>query len=315
MSRVLTNTTCRRLDIQGFERTDASALAEVARWLRLAFGLCAAMAGVGTAMASSDDSLAVGAGRVSGGSLPVHPFDLIYNYGIRFVTGTSPLPWRGAPSRFACGLGAVWLVVTAWVFHTGHAVAGYALGGLLTGVAVPVAPRISAYPHSSTARYLDSRAGAGCLGATHPLKVRTRGSPVFPRRQVDCEPTTHVGARSIRQRTPAERRQWRVVALLKSRLINSSRSRRQGRSSSATGGEAPGRHATPDRRSVAGGYCRWLTSGRWGWCRGSDIRATRSGHPRSRDRRGLSRLRSRSIRRGGAAGPHNQCRAQAWRFR
>lgn len=42
---------------------------------------------------------------------------------------------RGAPARFACGLGAVWLVVTAWVFHTGHPIAGYVLGGLLTGVA------------------------------------------------------------------------------------------------------------------------------------------------------------------------------------
>jgi hypothetical protein len=138
MSRVLTDTTRRRLDIQGFECVDERALAQVAPWLRLAFGLCAAMAGAGTAMASPTILLLLVPVASLAALLPVHPFDLIYNYGIRFVTGTSPLPRRGAPARFACGLGAVWLVATAWVFHTGHPVAGYVLGGLLTGVAVLV---------------------------------------------------------------------------------------------------------------------------------------------------------------------------------
>jgi len=138
LSRVLTDTTRRRLDIQGFERADERALARVAPWLRLAFGLCAAMAGVGTAMASPTILLLLVPVASLAALFPVHPFDLIYNHGIRFMTGTSPLPRRGAPSRFACGLGAVWLVATAWIFHTGHPVAGYVLGGLLTGVAVLV---------------------------------------------------------------------------------------------------------------------------------------------------------------------------------
>ena len=138
MSRVLRNATCRRLDIQGFERVDERALAQVAPWLRLAFGLCAAMAGVGTAMGSPTILLLLVPVASLAALFPVHSFDLIYNYGIRFLTGTLPLPRRGAPSRFACGLGAVWLVASAWVFHTGHPVAGYALGGLLTGVAVLV---------------------------------------------------------------------------------------------------------------------------------------------------------------------------------
>jgi Domain of unknown function (DUF4395)/leucine-zipper of insertion element IS481 len=69
---------------------------------------------------------------------PVHPFDLIYNYGIRFLTGTPPLPRRGAPSRAACGLGAVCLVLTAWAFRAGHAVLGYVLGGFVTAVATLV---------------------------------------------------------------------------------------------------------------------------------------------------------------------------------
>ncbi len=138
MSRGLTATTRRRLDIQGFERVDDATLAPVAPWLRLAFGLCTVMAGVGTAMASPLTLLLLVPFAALAALLPVHPFDLIYNYGIRFVTRTSPLPRRGAPSRFACGLGAVWLVATAWVFHTGHPTLGYVLGGLLTSVAALV---------------------------------------------------------------------------------------------------------------------------------------------------------------------------------
>jgi Domain of unknown function (DUF4395) len=138
MSSTLTATTRRLLDIQGFERVDDGALAQVAPWLRLAFGLCAVMAAVGTAMASPMILLLLVPIASLAALFPVHPFDLIYNYGIRFMTGTSALPRRGAPSRFACGLGAVWLVATAWVFQAGHQIVGYVLGGLLTGVAVLV---------------------------------------------------------------------------------------------------------------------------------------------------------------------------------
>ncbi|MCH7977234.1 MAG: DUF4395 family protein, partial [Bacteroidetes bacterium] len=70
---------------------------------------------------------------------PVHPFDLIYNYGIRHATGLGSLPKRGAPSRFACGVGAVWLLGLIWAFESGHHLAGYIFGGLLTSVAVLVA--------------------------------------------------------------------------------------------------------------------------------------------------------------------------------
>lgn len=138
MSSTLTEPRRRRLDIQGFDRVDDGALAQVAPWLRLAFGLCALMAGVGTAMASPMILLLLVPIAALAALFPVHPFDLIYNYGIRFMTGTPALPRRGAPSRFACGLGAVWLVATAWAFQAGHQIAGYVLGGLLTAVAVLV---------------------------------------------------------------------------------------------------------------------------------------------------------------------------------
>ena len=138
MRNTLTSRCRRRLDIQGFEHVEDAALAPVAPWLRLAFGLCAAIAGVGTALASSTILLLLFPIALLAALFPVHPFDLIYNHGIRFITGTGPLPRRGAPSRFACGLGAVWLLPTAWAFHSGLLVGGYVLGGLLTAVALLV---------------------------------------------------------------------------------------------------------------------------------------------------------------------------------
>jgi hypothetical protein len=131
--------TRRRLDIQGLERVGDEALAPVARWLRLAFGLCALLAAVGTALASSVVLLVLAAVAALAAAFPVHPFDLLYNLGLRHLTGTGPLPRRGAPSRFACGMGAVWLLPAAWAFSTDRALLGYILGGLLTGVALLVA--------------------------------------------------------------------------------------------------------------------------------------------------------------------------------
>lgn len=136
--RPLTAATRRRLDIQGFERVEDQALAEVAPWLRLAFAGCALMAGVGTAMASPTILLALVPIAALAALFPVHPLDLLYNHGIRFLTKTGPLPHRGAPSRFACGMGAVWLLVVAWAFRSGHPVVGYTLGSVLTAVAVLV---------------------------------------------------------------------------------------------------------------------------------------------------------------------------------
>ena len=137
-TRTLTPRTSRLLDIQGFDAVAVQELAPVANWLRLAFGLCALLGGVGTLLASPIILLMLTLIAALAAASPVHPFDLIYNYGIRHLTGTGPLPKRGVPSRLGCGMGAVMLVVTAWAFSAGHVVVGYALGGVLTFVALLV---------------------------------------------------------------------------------------------------------------------------------------------------------------------------------
>ena len=138
MSKTLPATTRRRLNVQGFSDVDDETLAEVAPWPRMAFGMCALLAGAGTALASPTILWVLTLIAALAALFPVHPFDLIYNYGIRYLRNTGPLPKRRAQSRFACGVGAVWLVATALAFQSGAPIAGYILGGALTGIAVLV---------------------------------------------------------------------------------------------------------------------------------------------------------------------------------
>jgi hypothetical protein len=138
MSKTLSETTRRRLNVQGLSNIDDQTLAELAPWLRMAFGICALLAGAGTALASPTILWILMPIAALAALFPVHPFDLIYNHGIRYLRNTGPLPKRRPQSRFACGVGAVLLVATAWAFQSGALVVGYILGGALTGSAVLV---------------------------------------------------------------------------------------------------------------------------------------------------------------------------------
>jgi hypothetical protein len=138
MGKTLSATTRRRLNVQGLNDLDDETLGETAPWHRMAFGLCALMAGVGTVLASPTVLWILMPIAALAALFPVHPFDLIYNHGIRYLRDTGPLPKRRAQSRFACGVGAVWLVATALAFQSGALITGYVLGGALTGVALLV---------------------------------------------------------------------------------------------------------------------------------------------------------------------------------
>jgi hypothetical protein len=131
VKRPISARTCRLLDIQGFDTVEKRVLAEVAPWLRLAFALCTGFVALGVALSSPALLLALTPVAALATALPVHPFDLIYNHGIRRLTGTGPLPRRGAPARFACGMATVWLLAMAWAFSAGHPDLARGLGGAL----------------------------------------------------------------------------------------------------------------------------------------------------------------------------------------
>lgn len=130
--------TRKRLEMQGFICTDDPDFTRVAPWLRFTPALCTATMGLGTALASPVILGVLMLIAESGAIFAVHPFDLIYNYGLRRLTGTQPLPRNGAPRRFACGMAAVWLAATVFAFGSGSTMLGYVLGSVLTAVAAVV---------------------------------------------------------------------------------------------------------------------------------------------------------------------------------
>ena len=127
-----------RLEVRGIACSSDPEFVKVVPWLRFTFVVCGTMIGLATAFASVPLLLVMVPIAALGAVFPRHPFDLIYNHGVRYLTGTQPFPPNGAPTRFACGMAFVWLVATAMAFALGQAWLGYALGGVLTSVAAIV---------------------------------------------------------------------------------------------------------------------------------------------------------------------------------
>lgn len=124
-----------RLETQGFLGLDDATLDELAPWLRWSPVFCTFFMILGVAMRSPAVLWGLAGVAFVGALLPFHPFDLLYNYGARHLTGTRPLPHHGPQRRFACGLAAAWLVATGWAFYTGADTLGYVLGVSLSVVA------------------------------------------------------------------------------------------------------------------------------------------------------------------------------------
>jgi hypothetical protein len=126
--RTVSPVTRGRIEAQGFVGFDDGTLAELGPWLRLAPGLCAVWAAVGTALGSPLVLWALVPFAALGALRQGHPFDALYNHGIRHLLGTRRLPPYRAPRRFACAAATVWLGLTGGAFFAGASVAGYILG-------------------------------------------------------------------------------------------------------------------------------------------------------------------------------------------
>jgi len=127
------------LAIQGFDRVDDATLARTQDWLRFAPALCGIIAAIGTALGLPWLLWTLALIAAAGTVLPFHPFDLVYNVGVRRFTHGPRLPANGAPRRFACAIGTLWLLLTGALFAAGYDVAAYALGASFVFVAALVA--------------------------------------------------------------------------------------------------------------------------------------------------------------------------------
>ena len=121
------------LDVQGYCLTAQESRA--LRWgLRFPTALCLALAVTGLALQSAALILAlVPIGAVAGWTRR-HPFDLIWNHGLRHLTDSPELPPNPTPRRHAFKLATVWLLAVGLLFAFGQTTAGLVLGAVLVAV-------------------------------------------------------------------------------------------------------------------------------------------------------------------------------------
>ena len=120
-----------RLEAQGFCGLDDEKLTELAPWMRWTYTLGTLVTLIGVGLTSPVVLWVLAAITSVGIAFPFHPFDLSYNYGMRYLTRTGPLPTSGPQRHFVFIVATVWLTATGWAFYAGANVVGITLGVLL----------------------------------------------------------------------------------------------------------------------------------------------------------------------------------------
>jgi Domain of unknown function (DUF4395) len=120
-----------RLEAQGFCGLDDQNLAELAPWIRWTYVFGTLVTLIGVAFMSPVVLWTLAAVTSLGIVLPFHPVDLLYNYGMRYLTRTGPIPNSGPQRHFVFVVATVWLTATGWAFYAGANIVGIALGVLL----------------------------------------------------------------------------------------------------------------------------------------------------------------------------------------
>lgn len=124
------------IEAQGFCGLDDKTCEQINYPLRLAPAICMVWTAAGTALASPAIIWALVPFAALGAILPGHPFDVLYNYGLRHLSGAPALPRYGLRRRFVCALATAWLVAIAWSFQAGLPVLGAILGWALAVTAL-----------------------------------------------------------------------------------------------------------------------------------------------------------------------------------
>jgi rhodanese-related sulfurtransferase len=127
------------LETQGYVGVGEGTLADIQFGLRFSPALCAIGVALGTILASPIILLVMSATALAGAATPRHPFDLVYNHGVRRLLGKPAIPRNAPPRRFSCGVATVWLAVTVSAFLVGWDGVGYVLGASMAGMAAFVA--------------------------------------------------------------------------------------------------------------------------------------------------------------------------------
>ena len=125
----------RRIEAQGFMCLTNDEVDALNLWLRFAPTLCLVWVVIGVIAASPPILLALFPFALLGGLLTGHPFDVIYNHGIRHILRLPEIPPYGRPRRFACLMASLMIASAAAAFYLGYEKVGYSIGGLMIAMA------------------------------------------------------------------------------------------------------------------------------------------------------------------------------------
>lgn len=125
------------LTTQGYRLSDAE---RRDLWLGVRFstGLCLALVVAGLVLESAAVVLALVPIGALAGFTARHPFDHVWNQGVRHVVGAPALPPNPPRRRHAFKLATVWLAAVGVLMALGAMTAGLVLGGLLVAACATV---------------------------------------------------------------------------------------------------------------------------------------------------------------------------------
>jgi hypothetical protein len=126
---------CRkRLHVQGYENFSDKELNDYKFGIRFAYACCITLVAFGLLFQSVPILTVAAVIAFAGAFPPYHPFDYLYNYGVRHLLGKPKLPPRTKQGRFACGIASVWLAMTIYLLYNNYSVVGNILGITLFSV-------------------------------------------------------------------------------------------------------------------------------------------------------------------------------------
>lgn len=125
------------LTTQGYCLSDTERR-ELAFGLRFSTGLCLSLVVLALALASPVVIVALAAIGAAAGFGARHPFDHLWNHGVRRLAGAPALPPNPPRRRDAFKVGTAWLLLVAALLTAGATTIALALGGLLVAACATV---------------------------------------------------------------------------------------------------------------------------------------------------------------------------------
>jgi hypothetical protein len=120
-----------RIQAQGFCGSSDATYAQINYPLRLSPGIMMVWVAMGTALASAPILWALVPFTALGAILTGHPFDVVYNQGLRHLTGAPKLPRYGFRRRVAFAVATTMMSLAAWGFQADVPLLGYIIGGAM----------------------------------------------------------------------------------------------------------------------------------------------------------------------------------------